>query len=852
MKRFYTSLMVLAIALFGVVANAQHKVEISSAPHDNWVSGGKNFDPTEIATALGTDTATLHGLIQNDNIVYRLDGEEKSNTYTGNHNEWWMSLDGTPQGYGDQGTSWFVGVSYDEAALDETLEKDMISVYVGQMAGFFKKIYEPSTLNCTVLLVVGDKEVSFDVTQTVEAGVPSSLTAPVKELSKLTIVKDYTLEMNFVPGKQYEGKTFTAALDGLYEALGVEQADLDANINDHVLTQLVNAETVGDAEVYSLSDNLETPDAAAGGAWFGRYVNFDEATEEETPLPISCPKEWSGGCTFYTQNITLANGEFSIVSGQYPETMVDGDTDYTYLYITVGDKAARVKVQAIVKKPEAVDPSELVKVGETTVETSANIDNNYVTKGFSIDMEAVVAALGCTTDDLEDFFAYDKEGVISDEHTESIGSPTAGYFYNSEGKIESWGSNAAAYIQRTATSLQDGKFTIGQMPNAYFSQITEPTTITIPVIFQYSANYYVVNVVYTVSPKTTPDTPVEYTLVAREPIYKEMVPSADTWEYPSRTILDLDYIESKIGTQDFKLFADKAQAGAEGEPATLVWDDTYTCDPKPGFWYGDVTYQNEEGQNVVENAGWGSNSFGVTYADGQLTWFQYPGQRSVGDSYLGNLYLVNEETGAYIQYLLNVTYVETETPLSEDLGTESDTIVVKPAEIVEGVYTYTLDNSAIAEKLGAEAETLAENVAVYAFKTPLTRQSIGFEESFFGDEEGYALSEEDGDKAVFTGYVYVGEAGALTIDVDVMDLTFEAKNEDKAVIRLAFEANGKRITKVIVLVSEDSPVVGISEAKAPEGRAEGIFSLGGAALPNAMGGISVITVDGVTKKVLNK
>ena len=46
MKRFYTSLMVLAIALFGVVANAQHKVEISSAPHDNWVSGGKNFGVT--------------------------------------------------------------------------------------------------------------------------------------------------------------------------------------------------------------------------------------------------------------------------------------------------------------------------------------------------------------------------------------------------------------------------------------------------------------------------------------------------------------------------------------------------------------------------------------------------------------------------------------------------------------------------------------------------------------------------------------------------------------------------------------------------------------------------------------
>ena len=177
MKRFYTSIMALAIAFFGLMANAQYKVEINSAPHDNWVSGGQNFDPTELATALGTDTAALHQAIVADSIVYRLDGEEKSNTYTGNHNEWWMALDGTPQGYGDEGSSWFVGLSYDEAALDSTLENDVISVYVGQMPGVFSKIYEPSALKCTILLIVGDKEVSFDVTQNVEAAVPSSYRA---------------------------------------------------------------------------------------------------------------------------------------------------------------------------------------------------------------------------------------------------------------------------------------------------------------------------------------------------------------------------------------------------------------------------------------------------------------------------------------------------------------------------------------------------------------------------------------------------------------------------------------------------------------------------------------------------
>lgn len=848
MKRFYTSIMALAIAFFGLVANAQYKVEVNSAPHDNYVSGGQNFDPTELATALGTDTASLHQAIVAENIVYRLDGEEKSNTYTGNHNEWWMALDGTPKGYDEEGSNWFVGLSYDEAALDETLENDVISVYVGQMPKVFSKIYEPSTLKCTILLIVGDKEVSFDVTQNVEAGVPSSLTEPVKELSKLNIVKDYTLELNFILGKSYEGKTYTTTLDGIYDALGVEQADLDTNVNDHILAQLVNTDSVGDAEVYSFSDNLEIPEVAAGGAWFGRYVNYDEATDVETPLTISCPKAWNTGYnTFYTQSMTLANGEFSIVSGQFPGTMVDGDTDYTYLYITVGDKAARVKVQAIVKKPEAVDPSTLVKVGETTVEVSAGIDNNYATKGFSIDMEAIVAALGCTTADLEDVYALDQDSVISDNHTEGSG----GFYYNAEGRIEIWGSNAAAFIARTSTSLQDGKFTIGQMAN-HFAAITEPTTVTLPLIFQYGVNVYVVNVAYTVVPAATPDEPIVYELVARDAIYKQMVPSADTYAYSTTTTLDLEYIEGLIGTQDFKLFTDKATTGAEGEETTLEWSSQYTCTPAPGFWYGTTTYENKEGQVVVDNAGYGSNSFGITYADGVITWYQYPGQRSVGDSYLASLYLVNEETGKYLQYLLNVSFVEQETPESEDLGTKGDTIVVKPAELVEGVYTYTFDSQEIADTLGVKIENMTDSISVYAFKSPLTRQALSLEESYFGDAEGYTISEEKADEAVFSASVYANENGGLSIDADVMDLTFEAKNEDKAVLRVAFEANGKRITYVIVLVSEDSPVVGISSAKAPQGRTSAIFNMGGAAVPNAYGNINIITVDGVTKKVLNK
>lgn len=496
-----------------------------------------------------------------------------------------------------------------------------------------------------------------------------------------------------------------------------------------------------------------------------------------------------------------------------------------------------------------LEATETETVGQKTISVKSPVDDNYATKSFTLDMEEIATALGCKTSDITEFYAYNQAGILDDTHTQSD-QANKGYFLSEDGKIVSWGSDAACYIGHSVSeSVISGTFVIGQMAGHY-TNIAEPSTITLPIVFWYETKIYVVNVEYTVEPVTVSED-IKYELVAREPIYKEMTLSSD-WMYPTNTTLDLDYIEGKIGTKDFKLYTDKAQAGAEGEPATLVWSDAYSCDPKPGFWYGDATYTNEEGQVVVENAGWGSNSFGVSYSNGELIWFQYPGQRSVGDSYLANLYLVNTETGKYLQYLLNVSFVEQETPESEDLGTKGDTIVVKPAELVEGVYTYTFDSQEIADTLGVEIENMTESISVYAFKTPLTRQALSLEESYFGDAEGYTLSEDKADEAVFGAYVYANENDGLSIDADVMDLTFEAKNEDKAVLRVAFEANGKRITYVIVLVSEDSPVVGISSAKAPQGRTSAIFNMGGAAVPNAYGNINIITVDGVTKKVLNK
>lgn len=282
------------MALFMCVSTAaraqKYEVTVNSAPHNNYLSGGDKFAPADIAEVLGTDTATLHKLISDGGNVYISTTDGKSNVYTGNPNEFWMNAEGVPVGYGKDGCCWYTGISYVEAGVDEETQKPYeayVYVYAGQFPDYFKKIYTASELKCTMYIVSGEKEVSFDITENVEAGKESTVAKPEQLLSKLEIVKDYTLELPFIVGKSYEGKTYSTTLEGVYYTLGVENGEIDDVIADHLLTQVVSTTTENEETTYVLSDSLKNPENAAGGAWFGRYSNYNEAAGEKRLLSTS-------------------------------------------------------------------------------------------------------------------------------------------------------------------------------------------------------------------------------------------------------------------------------------------------------------------------------------------------------------------------------------------------------------------------------------------------------------------------------------------------------------------------------------------------------------------------------------
>ena len=99
MRKIYTSLLALAMTMVSMVANAQYKAEFTTDPVESWTAGYVNLDPVELATALATDTATLHAAfnaISKENaesFFYLKTADGKTNAYTGNAGEFWMNME---------------------------------------------------------------------------------------------------------------------------------------------------------------------------------------------------------------------------------------------------------------------------------------------------------------------------------------------------------------------------------------------------------------------------------------------------------------------------------------------------------------------------------------------------------------------------------------------------------------------------------------------------------------------------------------------------------------------------------------------------------------------------------------
>ncbi len=668
MRKFYSFLLMLAFTCISSVAWGQsYDANITSDPENNHNSGYQSFPIAEIVSGLGlADEAALETLISNGSAVYLKTTDGQSNTYTGNTNEFWMNAAGVAQGYGDEGTCWFAGLYYDPAGVDtETSEPYDSEFYVkvGQMPNFFNKIYTDSDLSCVLYLVNGDKTLTFNVSLHVNAAPePTEV-----YLSKLEIVKDYTLPLNFVLGKSYEGKTYSATLEGVYDALGTTAAEFDSKASAQTYTQTyinINADdTEKDAE-YVLVDSLSHPEDAADGAWFGRYENFDEGTGNPIPLEINGPKGWAAGCTFYTQSIALAEGVYSIVSGQYPGTFTSvEDNDYTYLYLVNGTKAVRIKVQVAVEEPQNVDPSEWTEVGTIDITQSTTKIMDYLKLSTSIENITEVASnLGLEDPSDITFYHLPTAGEgFSDDLSDGWGA-----WLNETGNYCAWGSDARVMV---AYELADGVYQISSLQMA--GTLKDGDEFTFPVFLANPAagKYYTVNFKYSIKLPASTIKQADWTQEGRLEYNVQLIPSETAYLLEQNTTVDVDYIKNKLGVDDINtltLFGDVYYENPEEADADKIYTSQLTL-TEGGFWMKSV-------DGKLYPASWGdADAMGMDWqhsGPGIISWYNKPNTRKAGDTYTGTFYLVNEEKGQYVRIVCNIEFVDELGPEQEPVGSQ--------------------------------------------------------------------------------------------------------------------------------------------------------------------------------------
>ncbi len=732
---------------FELVAPTSYDVDITSAPESSYYSGGMDISAAALAGALGLeDEAALEALLTGNQAWYIKTADGMSNATTGNtgENAFWMNEQGAPQTFGTEGSAWFVGI-YWHAADEEAGTAAYVDVHAGQKAGYFSDIETNKELSQVFYLVCGDKTITFNVKLTVTP--PETF-----KLSSLNIVKEYELAIPFVTGKQNEGKTATITLDGLYDALGVTAEEFDANILTNAYAEVTKSTTENDVTSYTLSGNLMNMQdiRSMTDGWFGRYTNWDEASGIESTLEINAPMSWGTNCTLFIQDVTLADGELSFITGQYPGAFKKNSTDYTYIYIVNGTTAARLKVTIEMSDPETYPLDELEKAGETTVAVKMNPMDSYSTKAFDIDVAAIAETFGCSPEDLDasNIYSWASEGQMSDDHTEGGGS---GFYFTSDSYIGSWTNSletTAAYYVHFA-SIPEGKFEIGQYPNYFKIEEGGPDIQLNPdLIFVYGKYYYIVHIDYTITNDVLVD-PSTWTRTYAM-AYDVQLIDAEGYDQDKvcQTTLDMDDIAEAIGTSDPKLYTELWKANDDGTES-MIYSDAYSCTPYPGFW------MTGDGRSA---GSWGdSPSYGMSYAsNGVITYYCIAGAHNAGDEYMSRFYLVNEETGKYAQITLNVAFVNERGVAVGELGSTDVKVYLTDEAINDDTACYEGDEGVNWEEVFTALGITADEIPDCTWM--ITNQNgklvdVSTDTSFEGenimfDADGYMV--DDPAEAVFT------------------------------------------------------------------------------------------------------
>ena len=688
------NLLTAVICIFaGATAQAQFSGSVDQYPTTDYSLKPVKFSLTEVATAVGTDAATLAAAFdswfaegsEDPNLFYLIDpadGTTLIDAYSTNaKGGFWMTAEGGATTWGgDNGAAaWYEDIEWSAA-------DDVFAVYVGQMP---EAMTAGDKASAKFALVYGDKQATFEVTLNVVA--KPEIPAPTTLIEKdLNIVGEKEIVVEQFQRSGYDSDAVQLEIGDAVAKLGFESADLLADVLGDVLycTQY----NTGDIEEGGgLKMDELTNQSSAGAPGFWLHAVQDE-NGEETGECARAPYEGTDKFFVETFSFNAETGILTCKLGQMPSLLKANEVWWVNLYLLRGDKAYRMKYTLKINEREQGNGVEsMTKVGEDVINAEIWPDPiNYTHVDIHPDVDAIAAALGCEVGDF---------GMQALDDTDNWGGTTAnngGFWFSQAGTVVGYGSNSYFFIE-PATANDYSLLHLGQYPGR------------ISVGEEYSTKLYFVNgekyYELTVNMKVVPEKVVDglFKEIARRSLTFQQIPTSG-YEWTDGIDMPTDYINETLGTTGWVVYG-MATLDSEGNEreGNAKYSKSYTITESPGFWL------NSEGRN----AGWGDPDakFGISAGgqqSGKFSMLQYPNRCSIGEVLKTQIYFVNEETAQMVTF--NVTFnIVAEVVNYEEVGAEDVKIPVSMAEDC----SIELDFAPAAEALGVSVDDLTAEGSRY-------------------------------------------------------------------------------------------------------------------------------------------
>ena len=793
MKKYFTRILALVCCLAAsLTASAQYSKVVEQYPRSSYDTDAVEFNLTEVATALGTDTATLVGLLEDVSPdLFYLEGA--TGGYNCSPNGYWMDKDAVKTDWGDA-AFWYVSVEADQPA-------DKFVLNVGQFPGHFEGGEETAVAH--FVLAQGDKRVTFDISLKLKTiDIP---TDPVL-LSNLNVVQHKSVEVHQWAHTSTYSEADTLDFRGVAAALGISPELMSVGLSRVVFATKVRE----DDGLGLLGDTLtNVPTADAPGWWFD--------TTNDTPV--------------YSKFVAKSDGVFFVDAFNYfPDTEelvfnighkggalpIDGSDQglgtinqvTTTIYFVYNGKAIDLQVKLIIDEREKVPFSEMTEVGSESINLSQYPTSNYEASSFSLDLDAIAALLEVDPTEISLWAPID-DSEISDEPSAN----NQGFWFNMDGYRSGWGAGCGLYVENP-TSGDLSKFDVGQYPNAFEGGQQGTATL----YFVAGAKYYTVLIFMDILSKEGPG--VEFQSVASRAVKIQIVPAGS---YDVEMGYNIDPADLEIiGTDSPALYAQKAPA--EGtEWVDGEYSDAYSCTPYPGFWMSKEGFASS----------WGSSPWGFTYSNDNLyyTFYQMPNQNQVGDEYNAVIYLVNEQNGKMITYNFNVKFVSSVVPQAEVVGSTSIVLPVKKDNQTDAV----IDATEALEKIGfTQASQLfgVPSLAVLAADGTMTDGS-NLSGGWWLLADG-SVDASNGDNAVVG--VEFSENTSKDIVATIYELTGAWTADTKITSRFGLQNDGKIYIFNVTFVADE--VVGVRDALGTAA-AKTLFDLSGRRVERTQRGVYI-------------